>query len=96
MSATHSIRARVKNYIVTNFFMGAGTSGFSDDDSFLEKGIVDSTGILELVSFIEETFAMKVKDEELSPANLDSVNKLVSFIDGKVSAGPGTAAAVNM
>lgn len=54
-----------------------------DNDSFLDKGIIDSTGVLELVSFIEETFNFKVEDEELIPDNLDSLSKLTSYIKKK-------------
>jgi len=56
-----------------------------DDDSFLEKGIIDSTGVLELVAFIEENFGIKVEDEELIPENLDSIDNLVTFINSKKS-----------
>jgi len=55
----------------------------NDDDSFLEKGIIDSTGVLELVGFIEETFNIKIEDEELIPENLDSLDKLNLYIKKK-------------
>lgn len=76
-------KSKIRTFIKNNFMLGADSGNFSDDDSFLEKGIIDSTGVLELVSFVEETFSIKVNDEELIPDNLDSINKLVSFISTK-------------
>jgi acyl carrier protein len=75
-------RGKIKSYIVENFLFG-DDKGLEDTTSFLESGIVDSTGILELISFVEETFAIKVKDDELVPENLDSIVNLVQFITSK-------------
>lgn len=74
------IKTRIKGFILENFLYGESSDAVEDDDSFLEKGIIDSTGILELVAFIEETFSVKVADEDLVPENLDSINKLGYFI----------------
>lgn len=74
------IKTRIKGFILENFLYGESSDAVEDDDSFLEKGIIDSTGILELVAFIEETFSVKVADEDLVPENLDSINKLGKFI----------------
>ena len=54
-----------------------------NDDSFLEKGIIDSTGVMELVSFLENNFQIKIEDDELVADNLDSVNKILNFVNGK-------------
>ena len=77
------IKAKIRAYILESFLYGGNDDAVADDDSFLEKGIIDSTGILELVGFIEETFSVKVADEELIPENMDSINKLGHFITGK-------------
>ena len=77
------IKTRIKGFILENFLYGESGNAVADDDSFLEKGIIDSTGILELVAFIEETFSFKVADEELVPDNFDSINKLDYFILNK-------------
>ena len=77
------IKTKVKTFIKDNFLLGSEQTTVQDDDSFLEKGIIDSTGVLELVSFIEEAFGFRVEDEELIPDNLDSLNKLTSYISGK-------------
>lgn len=78
-----AIKGKIKGYILENFLYGGSSDQIADDDSFLEKGIIDSTGILELVGFVEETFAVKVADEDLVPENMDSINKLNEFILSK-------------
>jgi len=64
---------------------------FSDDDSFQDRGIVDSTGILELVCHLQEHYAIDVADEDLVPDNLDSLSKLARFIERKRQSQPVTA-----
>ena len=81
------IKEKIKTFIVNNFLLGVNANNLNDSDSFLEKGIVDSTGILEVVSFIEESFSIKVEDEELLPDNLDSINHLVNFVQKKQNKG---------
>jgi len=81
------IKKKIKTFIINNFLLGVGSNNLNDDGSFLEKGIVDSTGILEVVSFIEESFDIKVEDEELLPDNLDSINHLVNFVQKKQNKG---------
>ena len=75
----------IRKFVIDNYLFGEeGT--LKDEDSFMETGIIDSTGILELVRFLESTYTIKVTDEELIPDNLDSVSKIVSFILSKQSA----------
>jgi len=81
------IKEKIRTFIVNNFLLGVNTGNLNDSDSFLEKGIVDSTGILEVVSFIEESFSIKVEDEEMLPDNLDSINHLVNFVQKKQNKG---------
>jgi len=78
-----NIKDKIKTFVINNFLLGFSSNTLNDDDSFLDKGIIDSTGVLELVSFIEETFNLRVEDEELIPNNLDSLNKLASYITRK-------------
>jgi len=80
MSTEHTI----KNFIIDNFIIDGSTTTLDNDQSFLESGIIDSTGILELVSFLEEHYTIKIEDEELIPGNLDSVNNVVGFINRKL------------
>ena len=74
----------IRTFVIDNFLFGQCTEEFTDDDSFLEKGIIDSTGVLELVAFLEEKYGIKVEDEDLLPENLDSVNKTVAFLNRKL------------
>jgi len=73
----------IRGFIKSNFLFGSEDAKISDDDSFFETGIIDSTGMLELVSFVENAFGLEVADMDLIPENLDSVNKLAGFIDRK-------------
>lgn len=74
----------LRQYVIDNFLFGQGGGGLRNDDSFMERGIVDSTGVLELVAFLEEKFQIKVEDEDLVPANLDSINNLLRFLKRKL------------
>ena len=74
---------KIRQFIFENFLFDADNSALDNDDSFLEKGVIDSTGVLELVSWIQETFSFAVDDMELIPENLDSVNRLAEFIQKK-------------
>jgi acyl carrier protein len=78
-----AIKQLIKEFILENFLFGADGNSINYDDSFLEKGIVDSTGVLELVSFIEEKYGISVDDDELVPENLDSINNLARFVHEK-------------
>jgi acyl carrier protein len=73
----------LREFITENFLFGSDEDRFDDDDSFLDNGIIDSTGVLELVSYIEEEFDVEVRDEELVPDNFDTLNRLVSYIENK-------------
>jgi acyl carrier protein len=76
-------QSEVKSFIVKTFLFGDG-GDLTDSDSFLQKGIVDSTGILEVISFLEEKYGIAIKDDELLPANLDSVDNIVNFLNKKI------------
>jgi len=79
-----SFKEQLKEFIQTNFMVEID-GDFSDNDSFLENGIIDSTGVLELVMFLEENFNIKVADEELLPENLDSFNNIDRYLKSKIS-----------
>lgn len=74
----HAVRA----FIIENLFLGADTA-FDDDDSLLDAGALDSTAAMELVAFLEVSFSIKVEDDEITPENLDGVNKICAFIASK-------------
>ena len=73
----------IRAFIFENFLFDADESALKNDDSFLEQGIIDSTGVLELVEWLEDEFDIQINDEELIPENLDSVNLLATFIQRK-------------
>ena len=76
-------RDKIRAFILENFLFG-NDQGLNDDISFLDEGIIDSTGILELVSFQEEEFGISVEDEEILPENLDSIKNVVAYLEGKM------------
>jgi len=78
-----NLRKVLREFIVETFLFGDDSEAFEDSDSFMQKGIIDSTGVLELTSFLEEKYGVKVEDEELIPANLDSIDNLIGFIGRK-------------
>jgi len=77
------IEEKIRIFIQDNFLLGDKNKVIKEDESFLQGGIIDSTGVLELVNFIEETYKIKVEDEELIPENLDSIKNLVAYIKRK-------------
>jgi acyl carrier protein len=80
---TTSVAPKIRDYIAKNFLFSDQGYGYEDDTSFLEEGIIDSLGIIELVSFVEKEFGISVSDSELLPDNFDSIAKLSSYIAGK-------------
>ncbi len=79
----NTLAQQIRSFIVENFLFGESNNGLKDTDSFLESGIVDSTGILELVAFLEETYGILVEDEELIPENLDSIANVSAYVQRK-------------
>ena len=77
----------VREFVVENFLFGDGEL-LKEDTSFLGQGIIDSTGILELVMFLEETYNMKIKDDELVPENLDNLGNIARFLERKLDGRP--------
>lgn len=80
-----SIETELRQYILDKLLFGRTEVELSGDTSFLESGIIDSTGVLELVAFLEERFQVKVEDEDLIPANLDSINAVTQFVERKAA-----------
>lgn len=78
-----SIKQTIRCYVLENFLFTDDEAALQDGDSFLAEGIIDSTGVLEIMLFIEETFDIKVEDDEMLPENLDSIDNLVAFIQRK-------------
>lgn len=76
------LKTDIRKFVIDTFLFGQD-QGLTDDASFLEHGIVDSTGVLELVAHLEKTYAIKVKDDELVPDNLDTIESIARFIEAK-------------
>jgi acyl carrier protein len=74
----------LRQFIVENFLFGKEDAPLANGDSLLELGVIDSTGVLELVSFIEQKYGFTIQDEELVPDNLDSIDRLVDFVKRKI------------
>jgi acyl carrier protein len=75
-----NVVSEIRAFIVANFLFGQEGKGFTEDESFLETGIIDSTGLLELVAFVEQQYGISIADRELLPENLDSLKNLSRFI----------------
>lgn len=80
------VAERIRAFLVDSFLLG-DDDGFGDGDSLIEAGIVDSTGVMEVVTFLEAAFAIAIADDELVADNLDSVERLAAFVRRKLDAG---------
>lgn len=76
------LKDAIRSFVVENFLFG-NNENLEDNTSFLDEGIIDSTGILELVSYLEEEFSITVEDEDLVPENLDSINNVTAYLQSK-------------
>jgi len=78
-----TLREQIRTFLLHNYLFTDDPLALSFDDSLLGRGIVDSTGMLEIIFFIEEQLGVKITDEEMVPANLDGVNKIAGFVESK-------------
>ena len=85
-----TIKNDVRAFIVENFLFGDATQAPADDASLIENDVIDSTGVLELVAFIEDRFGLAMSDADIVPANLDSLERIAAFVAAK---SPATVAA---
>ncbi|MFP4418878.1 MAG: acyl carrier protein [Chitinispirillaceae bacterium] len=79
------VRKSIRDFVNRNFLMGTNSVSYQDNDSFLQLGIIDSTGVLELVGYLQDTYGIQVADTDLVPENLDSIENVTSFIQKKRS-----------
>lgn len=80
--STPNPTTEIRDFVITNFLFGE-TGTLKDDTSFMDAGVIDSTGMLELIMFLEQTYDLKIEPEEMLPENLDSVNKVAQFLARK-------------
>jgi len=81
-----TIEQDIRQFVIANFLFGEDNGSLKPDESFLETGIIDSTGVLELVAFLESTYGLRVRDNELTPDNLDSLDRVAAFVRRKQQA----------
>ena len=81
-----TLAEELRQFVVDNFLFGRDNGKFGDDSSFMDTGVIDSTGVLELVGFVEDKYGIKIEDDELIPENLDSIDNLSRFIQAKLGA----------
>ena len=76
------IKQQIREFVMSNFYVPEGDT-LTDDASLLDGGIIDSTGVLEVIGFIEDTYEVEVEDEEMIPENLDSIAAISAFVAKK-------------
>jgi acyl carrier protein len=77
--------AQIRRFIEDNFLFREDRAALADTESLLDAGLIDSTGILELVAFLEERFHIRVADADIVPDNLDSIRTIVAYVEGKLA-----------
>jgi acyl carrier protein len=80
-----NLREQIRSHLAKNFLFSTNGFPYEDDASLLEAGVVDSTGVLELILFVEESFKIEVADNEVTPENFDSVNRIAAYVERKAS-----------
>ncbi len=80
-----SVEAKLREYILENYLFTDDQSALNNSDSFLDMGVIDSTGIMEVIDFVEGEYEFTVDDEEMVPENLDSIDNLVAYIAKKTA-----------
>jgi len=85
-ATTQDIKAATRRFIADNFIMGSKAKPYADGDSFIDRHIMDSTGFLELITHLEETYGLTIGDDEMVPENLDSLNAIETFVQRKQGA----------
>ena len=85
ISHMEEIAQAIRVFVVDNFLFGQENGHFSNDDSFLESGLIDSVGILTVLEFVRETYAIPIEDSEIVPKNWDSVHRIAAFVQAKLN-----------
>jgi acyl carrier protein len=80
-----AIKAQIRQYIAENFLMGANAAELGDGDSFMGQSVIDSAGVLELIAYLEQTYGIKVDEDEMIPDNLDSLNGVGRYLQRKLN-----------
>jgi acyl carrier protein len=86
------MESEIRSFLAEIFFLGDDPAGLAGSQSLIGSGIIDSTGVFELVGFLEEQYAIRIEEDELVPANLDSIDNIVAFVERKRIEAEGAAA----
>lgn len=81
-----TIKDRLRAFIIENFLFGDTDNALEDDASLIDNDVMDSTGVLELIAFIDEAFGIKMADADIVPANLDSLSKITAYVTARKAA----------
>lgn len=84
MTDSQTIELEIRQFLTDNFPLSTEGASLEREDSLIEVGVIDSTGVLELIGFIEERYAVEVRDEEVLPENLDSIANITRFVGDKL------------
>jgi acyl carrier protein len=87
MSSHERVEQEIRTFLKDNFPLSTDGVTLESDDSLIEVGVIDSTGVLELIGFIEERYEIAIADEEVLPENLDSIANITRFVSEKTGAG---------
>lgn len=88
---TRNVEAEIRQFIEETFLFRSDQQALDSEQSLLEAGLIDSTGVLELVAYIEEHFGVRMDDSEITPDNLDSIRAITAYVSGKLA--PAVSAA---
>ena len=81
---TDAIERNIREFVISNFLFGVDDGSLKREDSFLQNGVIDSTGVLELVGYLEQSYKIEVSDHELVAANLDSIQNVAAYVSRKL------------
>jgi acyl carrier protein len=84
MGPTDNLNSSIRAYIIDNLFLG-GNADFADDASLLDSGALDSTAAMELVAYLEQTFRIEIKDQEINPENLETISRIAAMVERKTT-----------
>lgn len=83
-----SLKLQIRSFIAENMLFGSDGFNYDDDASLLEAGIIDSIGVMELVTYVSQTYRIEVPPGDISPDNFDSINRLASYVLNRQGVGP--------
>ena len=81
---TNATERNVRDFVISNFLFGVDDGSLKREDSFLQNGVIDSSGVLEIVAFLEQSYKIKVNDQELTARNLDSIQNVAAYVGRKL------------